>query len=190
MIKPTLIMANKMDLPSSEEYIDMLTNFYSRGLVATCSAEAELALRRAERSGLLSYIPGQETFRIADDAELTPAQMNALDYVEQRVMRKWMRTGIQQALNSLVLRLLKVNMVYPVADESRFSDNHGNVLPDVHLMRDGSTPLDLAGDVHSRLLENYVLAIDARTGMRLPKDYSLRHRDIIKIMTQTRTKAR
>ena len=190
LIKPTLIIANKMDLPSSEENIEMLTDFYSRGLVATCSAEAELALRRAERSGLLSYIPGQETFRIADDAELTPAQMNALDYVEQRVMRKWMRTCIQQALNSLVLRLLKVNMVYPVADESRFSDNHGNVLPDVHLMRDGSTPLDLAGDVHSRLLENYVLAIDARTGMRLPKDYSLRHRDIIKIMTQTRTKAR
>ncbi|MBC8497725.1 redox-regulated ATPase YchF [Candidatus Bathyarchaeota archaeon] len=190
LIKPFLIIANKMDLPSAEENIEMLTDYYSQGLVATCSAEAELALRRAERSGLLSYIPGQEKFRIAEDAELSLAQRQALEYVEQRVMKKWMRTGIQQALNTLIFRLLKVNMAYPVANEAEFSDHHGNVLPDVHLMPDGSTPLDLARDVHTRLAENYILAIDARTGMRLPKDYSLRHRDIVKIMTQQRVKAR
>ena len=190
LIKPSLIIANKMDLPSAEENIEMLTDYYSQGLVATCSAEAELALRRAERSGLLSYIPGQEMFRIADDAELSLAQKQALEYVEQRVMKKWMRTGIQQALNTLVFRLLKVNMVYPVANEVEYSDHHANVLPDVHLMPDRSTPLDLARDVHTRLAENYILAIDARTGMRLPKDYSLRHRDIVKIMTHQRARTR
>jgi len=190
LIKPSLIIANKMDLPAAEENIEMLTDYFSHSLVATCSAEAELALRRAERAGLLSYIPGQEIFRIPDDAELTPAQHKALEYVEQRVMSKWMRTGIQQAFNTLVLRLLKVNMVYPVANESSYTDNHGNVLPDVHLMMDGATPLDLAHDVHTRLAENYVLAIDAKTGMRLPKNYTLRHRDVVKIMTQPRAKAR
>jgi hypothetical protein len=81
-----------------------------------------------------------------------------------------------------------MNMVYPVANESTFSDNHGNVLPHAHLLADGSTPMDLAGEVHSRLVEQYILALDAKTGLRLPKDYRLRHRDIIKIMTQTRAK--
>ena len=190
LIKPTLIIANKMDLYSAEENIEMLAEYYSHKLVAACSAEAELALRRAEKMGLLRYTPGQEKFRIAEDAELTPAQQKALDYVEQRVMRKWMRTGIQQALNTLVFKLLKTNMVYPVADESKFSDHHGNILPDVHLMPDGSTPFDLAEDVHTRLAENYILAIDANTGMRLPRDYALRHRDVIKIMTQPGSKAK
>ena len=190
LIKPTLIIANKMDLPTAEENLEMLTEYYSHGLVAACSAEAELALRRAEKMGLLHYTPGEEKFRIAEDARLTPEQRRALDYVERRVMARWMRTGIQQALNTVVFKLLRMNMVYPVGDESRYSDHHGNVLPDVLLMPDGSTPLDLARSIHSRLAESYVLAIDAKTKMRLPKEYNLRHRDVVKIMTQPRAKAR
>jgi len=158
--------------------------------VAACSADAELALRRAEKTGLLHYTPGQEKFRIVEDAHLTPEQWRALDYVERRVMARWMRTGIQQAINTLIFKLLRVNMVFPVSDERRYTDHHGNVLPDAYLMNSGSTPLDLAESVHSRLAETYILAIDARTGMRLPKEYALRHRDVIKIMTQPRVKHR
>ncbi len=190
LIKPSIIIANKMDLFTAEENLEMLTDYFSRSLVAACSAEAELALRRAERMGLLQYTPGQEKFRIAEDASLTPEQERALDYVEQRVMAKWMRTGIQQALNTVVFKLLKTNMVYPVGDESRYSDHHGNVLPDVYLMPDGSTPLDLAREVHTSLAERYILAIDARTGTRLPKGYHLRHRDVVKIMTQPKAKTK
>jgi len=190
IIKPTLILANKMDLPAAEDNLEMLTEFFSQSPVAACSAEAELVLRRAERMGLLHYTPGQETFRIAESAQLTPAQRRALDYVEQRVMARWLRTGIQQALNTVVFKMLRNNMVYPVSDEARYTDNHGNVLPDVHLMPDGSTPLDLAGSVHSGLAEAYVLAIDAKTGMRLPRGYTLRHRDVVKIMTQPKLRAR
>lgn len=188
LIKPALIIANKMDLPTADENLDMLTEYYSHSLVAACSAEAELALRRAEKSGLLRYTPGQEKFKIVDNERLTPAQKMALDYVEHRVLARWLRTGIQQALNTIVFKLLKTNMIYPVSDENQYTDHHGNVLPDVFLMPDGATPLDLAGSVHSRLADTYVLAIDAKTGMRLPKDYSLRHRDVIKIMTQPRAK--
>ncbi len=189
-IKPSLIIANKMDLHTAEDNIEMLVDYFSKGLVAVCSAEAELALRRAQRAGLLHYNPGQEKFRVVEDAELTSEQMKALAYVEDRVMSKWLRTGIQQAFNTLVFKVLRMNMVYPVADETRLADTHGNVLPDVYLMPPSSTPLDLAGEIHTRLVENYVLAIDAVTGMRLPRDYHLRHRDVIKIMTQTRTRTR
>ena len=184
LIKPTLIIANKMDVLTSENYISMLTEYYGRSLVAACSAEAELVLRRAEKLGLLQYTPGQEKFRIKENAQLTAKQQGALNYIEKRVLEKWINTGIQQALNTIVFKLLKTNMVYPVSDEFKYTDHHGNVLPDVHLMPDGSTPVDLARSVHTRLMENYILAIDAKTGIRLPKDYTLRHKDVVKIMTR------
>jgi len=184
--KPTMIVANKMDLFLAEENFERLSEYFSSGLVTACSAEAELVLRRAQKAGLLRYTPGSEKFTLVKGAKMTPEQRRALDYVDQRVMSKWMRTGIQQALNAVVFKLLKMNMVYPVANEHSFSDKHGNVLPHAHLLPDGSTPLNLASEVHTRLVEQYVLAIDAKTGMRLPKDYRLRHRDVVKIMTQPR----
>jgi len=183
-------MANKMDVLTSENYLPMLTEYYGRSLVAACSAEAELVLRRAEKMGLLQYTPGQEKFRIKENAGLTAKQRGALKYIETRVMAKWISTGIQQALNTVVFKLSKNNMVYPVSDEFKFTDHHGNVLPDVYLMPDGSTPIDLARNIHTRLAENYILAIDAKTGIRLPKDYNLRHKDVVKIVTRPTAKQR
>jgi ribosome-binding ATPase YchF (GTP1/OBG family) len=182
-IKPTLIIANKMDISPSEHNYKLLSEYFGRSLVAACSAEAELALRRAEKLGVIEYTPGQEKFRIKDPTALSRDQRKAIDYIERRVIAKWMRTGIQHALNTVVFKLLKTNMVYPVSDETKFTDHHDNVLPDVYLMPDGATPFDLAGQIHTRLAENYILAVDAKTGIRLPKDYTLRHRDIVKIMT-------
>jgi ribosome-binding ATPase YchF (GTP1/OBG family) len=184
LIKPTLILANKMDILTSEKNLEILTEYYGRSLVAACSAEAELALRRAEKSGLLQYTPGQEMFKIKADAELTSKQEGALNYIEKRVMAKWLRTGIQQALNTVIFKLLRNNLIYPVSDVTNYADHHGNVLPDVYLLQDGTTPIDLARNVHTRLVKDYILAIDAKTGIRLPKDYKLRHKDVIKIVTR------
>jgi len=188
IIKPTLIVANKMDVLTSEKYFEFLTKHYGHSLVAACSAEAELVLRKAEKLGLLQYTPGSEKFRIIENAQLTPEQKGALKHIETRVMDKYLRTGIQQALNTIIFKLLRMNMVYAVSDETKFTDHHGNVLPDVHLMADGSTPIDLATQVHTSLAENYVMAIDAKTGVRLPSDYSLRHKDVVKILATKKTK--
>jgi len=189
-IKPTLIMANKMDILTSETNLGMLTEYYGRSLVVACSAEAELALRRAEKMGLLQYTPGQEIFKVKENANLTAKQQGALNYIERRVMAKWIRTGIQQALNTVVFKLLKTNMIYPVSDETKYMDHHGNVLPDVYLMPDDSTPIDLAQSIHTSLVKNYVLAIDAKTGIRLPKNYKMRHKDVVKIIARPQTKYR
>jgi len=186
LLKPTLIMANKMDILTSEKNLGILTEYYGRSLVAACSAEAELALRRAEKMGVLEYTPGQEMFKIKENAKLTAKQQGALKYIESRVMVKWMRTGIQQAINTVVFKLLRSNMVYPVSDEVKYVDHHGNVLPDVYLLPDGSTPLNLARSIHTSLEKNYVLAIDAKTGIRLPKNYHIRHKDVIKIVTRSK----
>jgi len=186
IIKPTLILANKMDILTSENNLEILTKYYGRGFVAACSAEAELALRRAEKQGLLNYTPGQELFKIKENVRLTAKQQGALNYIERRVLAKWMRTGIQQALNIVVFKLLRNNIIYPVSDETKYMDHHGNVLPDVYLLPACSTPFDLAQNIHTRLAKDYLLAIDAKTGIRLPKNYNLRHKDVIKIVTRTK----
>ena len=184
IIKPTLIVANKMDILTSEKYFEMLTNYYGQKLVAACSAKSELILRRAQSLGLVQYTPGQEIFKIVPDADLNSGQQAALSYIQNRVFNKYFNTGIQQALNIVVFKLLKTNMIYPVADENNYMDHNKNVLPDVHLLPKGSTPVDLARQVHTRLAENYLLAIDAKTGIRLPKDHILNHKDVIKIITR------
>ena len=60
--KPTLIIANKMDLPNSAENFKALREKYKDLIVVPTSGEAELTLRRAEVKGLIKYVPGEERF--------------------------------------------------------------------------------------------------------------------------------
>ena len=100
-----------------------------------------------------------------------------------------MRTGVQFAINVAVFKLLRMNAVYPVADIQKFSDKHGNVLPDVYLMRSGSTIEDLAMEIHSDLAKGLLYALDGRDGLRLPVNYHLKDRDVLSIIS-ARTKKR
>jgi ribosome-binding ATPase YchF (GTP1/OBG family) len=180
--KPTMIIANKMDLAYAEQNYTRLGREFGRALVMPCSADAELALRRAQEKGYIRYIPGEETFQVLAPAKLTPEQSRALTYVQQRVFTKLIQTGVQFALNSCVFKLLNMNSVYPVEDHEKFSDKKGNVLPDVLLVPYNATLSDVAGHVHTELAQTMIYGIDARTGVRLPADYIVRDRDIIKIV--------
>jgi ribosome-binding ATPase YchF (GTP1/OBG family) len=99
-----------------------------------------------------------------------------------------MRTGVQFALNVAVMKLLRMNTVYPVANPSKFSDRSGQVLPDVYLMEAGSTVADLAHTVHSDLSRGLLYAVDARDGLRLPVNYHLKDRDVLSIVSSGRKK--
>ncbi|MGB9760201.1 MAG: redox-regulated ATPase YchF [Thermoproteota archaeon] len=180
--KPTLIVANKMDLPSASENYEKLTKEFGERFVVPCSADAELALRRAEKAGMVKYVPGEETFKIVDERRLNDKQKRALSYVSDRVFGKWLRTGVQFAINFAVFKLLRMNVVYPVLDEKKLSDSHGNILPDAYLMPPNSTARDLAEKVHSDLAKHFIYAVDVRTGLRLPENYVLRDRDVIKVV--------
>lgn len=184
--KPTVIVANKMDLPYAEENYKRLVEEFRQVTVIPCSAEAELVLRRAEQRGLIRYVPGGEMFKVVDESKLTEKQRWALDYVEQRVINKYFRTGVQFALNFAVFKLLGMNVVYPVEDEGRMADSRGNVLPDALLMPPGATAADLAREIHTELAKSMLYAIDVRTGLRLPKEYVLRDRDVIKVVAARR----
>jgi ribosome-binding ATPase YchF (GTP1/OBG family) len=65
-------------------------------------------------------------------------------------------------------------------------DREGNVLPDVYLLKSGSTPRDLASKIHSELGEGYLYAVDARTKLKLPSDYRLKAGDVISIVSATK----
>ena len=190
LAKPTMIIANKMDLAYAEQNYKRLGHEFGRALVTPCSADAELALRRAEEKGYIGYIPGEETFQVLAPSKLTPEQSKALVYVQQRVFTKWIRTGVQFALNSCVFKLLNMNCVYPVEDETKFSDKKGNILPDVLLVPYNATLSDVAGHIHTELAQTMIHGIDARTGVRLPADYIVRDRDVIKIVAAAERRTR
>lgn len=186
--KPTLIVANKIDLPSAAENFRRLREQYKDMIVVPSSADAELTLRRAESRGLIQYLAGDERFEIKDQAGLNDKQRWALNFIRKDILGEYMRTGVQFAINVAVFKLLRMNTVYPVADASKLSDKYGNILPDVYLMKSGSTVGDLASDIHSELAKGLLYAIDIRDGLRLPTNYQLKDRDIISIVSARKKK--
>ena len=186
--KPTIIIANKMDLSPAEKNYEKLTKEFGHAFVIPAASDAELALRRAEEKGYIEYIPGEEAFRVIDKSKLTAEQQAALTYVEQRVFSKWIQTGVQFALNTCAFKLLGMNSVYPVEDAEKLSDKKGNVLPDVFLVPYNASVADLAAQIHSELAKTMIYAIDARAKIRLPADYRLKDRDIVKIVAAVKGK--
>ncbi|HRR55182.1 MAG TPA: 50S ribosome-binding GTPase, partial [Candidatus Methanomethylicus sp.] len=98
--KPTIIVANKMDMPVSERNFKGLQETFGEAFVVPVSADVELVLRRAEKLGLISYIPGEEIFRIKDASMLSAKQKWALDYVRGRMLDKWLRAGVDLKMSA------------------------------------------------------------------------------------------
>jgi ribosome-binding ATPase YchF (GTP1/OBG family) len=186
--KPTLILANKIDLPFSADNFKRLRERYKDFLVIPSSADAELTLRRAESRGLIGYNPGDERFEINDDEQLNDKQKWALNFIRRDILGEYLRTGVQFAINVAVFKLLSMNTVYPVADAKKLSDKHGNILPDVYLMESGSTIEDLAKTVHTDLAKGILYGVDARDGLHLPRNYTIKDRDILSIVSAKKRK--
>lgn len=150
--KPMVIAANKMDIPEAEDnYKRVIKEVGNRYRVIPVSADYELALRRAAKANLIKYIPGDDDFEVISN-NLTKAQRDALERIRD-FMHKWGGTGVIKALNTAVFDVLGMIAVYPVADERRFTDTEGNVLPDVLLLPKDATVLDLAREIHSEIAE-------------------------------------
>ncbi|GBC70005.1 Ribosome-binding ATPase YchF [archaeon HR01] len=181
--KPMIVAANKIDIEGSDRYVRSLRDAgYD---VIPCSAEAERVLRLAAEKGLIRYVPGDPDFT-AYEEKLSQAQKNALEKIRERVLRPWKGTGVQQIIDKAYMEKLGYVPVFPVEDPHRYSDRSGNILPDVYLVKKGSTPRQLAEKIHTELAEGYLYAVDARTGMRLGEDYRLKSHDIISIVSAKR----
>ena len=180
--KPMIIAANKADSSHAERNIERIKRETDHMVIPT-SAVSELALKEAHKKGLIHYVPGSSEFRIIDESRLTDEQRKALSYIEEKVLKRYGSTGVQEVIDKAVFDLLGYIAVFP-AGHKRLMDSHGNILPDCFLMPPGSTALDLAQRIHEDLAKNFIKAIDVRTGKALGKDYLLKHRDVIEIVTK------
>ena len=184
LTKPSLVAANKADLPPSQANIEALRKTGRK--IVPCASEAELLLRKAAEHGLVEYTPGDPKFAVRNPQNLSAAQANALRMVDEKVMKVYGGTGVQDAINQAFFDLLSAIVVFPVEDETRLSDKDGRVLPDAFVMKGGSTAVDLARTVHSELADTFLYAVDARTGKRLGSDHVLKNRDIVKIVSSSK----
>jgi ribosome-binding ATPase YchF (GTP1/OBG family) len=176
--KPMIIAANKIDI-APKEFVEKLISFKGETVIPVSGA-AEIALRTAEKAGLIRYSPGDPDFEVT--GELSKAQMAGLERI-RTLMKQYGSTGVQECLNRAVFDLLDYIVIYPVEDENKFTDNKGVALPDAYLMKRGSTALDLAYRVHSEIGESFLFAVDARRKMRLGERYELKDGDVIKIVS-------
>ncbi len=181
--KPIIIAANKMDIPIASENIKKLKEVFKDYKIVGCSAEAELALKEADKEGLIDYVPGDSKFIIRDESKLNDKQKRALDFIQKNILDKFGSTGVQQVIDTAVFDLLKYVAVFP-GGVHKLEDSEGRVLPDCFLMPPKSTALDFAYKIHTDIGNNFVTAINVRTKKPVGRDYVLKHRDVVEIMTK------
>lgn len=177
--KPIMLCANKVDLSAAKENVDRLSELDL--LTVPTSAESELALRRADEKGLISYEPGGNSFEVLEEGKLNEDQMRALDSIGD-LLRKWGSTGVQKVVDEAIYNLLNMIVVYPVDDENKLTDKKENVLPDAFLVSEGTTAREFAYQIHSDLGDSFIHGVDARTKRRIGEDYRLKNGDVIRIV--------
>jgi len=175
--KPLVVVANKADVAPPES-LDRLRETDKPVVPAT--ADGELALRTAVDAGVVDYDPGDPDFTITGD--VTDAQREGLNRIRE-VMTEYDGTGVQAAIDHAVYDLLDRITVFPVQNETRWTDGSGTVLPDAVLLPSGSTPPDLAYAIHTDIGEGYLHAVDARSDRRIGEDHELSEGDVIKIVS-------
>ena len=174
--KPIVIAANKADI-SSKDNIGKL----DKASAIITAADYELALKNATKAGLITYNSGDSGFSLNDEGQLNDGQKKALETIRQFLKTRG-STGVQDCIETAVLEKLDLIAVYPVEDETHFTDSQGRVLPDAYLVPRESTAHDLAYKVHTDIGDSFIRAIDCRSKRIIGKDYELQDGDIIKIV--------
>ncbi len=178
--KPMVIAANKIDTPRGGENFARVSKEFDYPMIP-CSADAELSLRQAAKAGLVEYVPGDAEFKVLK--ELGGKQKEALEFIREKVLKVYGSTGVQKVLNTTVFDILKYVAIFPVG-VNKLADSQGRVLPDCYLMPSGSTALDFAFRLHTDLGKNFIKAMNARTKQAVGKEYQLKHRDAVEIVTR------
>jgi len=179
--KPMIIAANKVDVPGASDNFERLKNEFVGYTFVACSSESELALKEADKAGLIKYIPGEKDFEIKDEVKLTDKQKNALDFIKNNMLEKFGSTGVQSLLNTAVFEVLNNIAIYP-GGVSKLEDSDGNVIPDCFLMKKGSTAIDFAFRLHTDFGNKFIRAIDVKTKRTVGKEHVLKDGDIVEIV--------
>jgi ribosome-binding ATPase len=185
IVKPVVIAANKSDVLTSQNYLDKIMEKYTH--VIPCTSELEMLLRKAAKNGFVHYLPGDDSFEIKENTQLSEKQKHALQIVSNFI-KEHGSTGVQKILNVACFDLLRKIVIYPVEDESKLTDKKGNILPEAYLLNEESTAKDLANVIHEELGKGFLFAIDVRTKRRLGAHHKLKNNDVIRIVSATSRK--
>ena len=180
--KPMVIVANKCDRQIGRDNVVRLQEEFKDYRIIPCSADSELALREASKSGVLTYTPGDKDF-VMDDSKLNEKQMEALGFIKKNVLETYGSTGVQQAINEAVFDLLNYIHVYP-GGMNKLEDKDGNVLPDCFLMKNGITALGFAFRIHTDIGKGFIKAMDVKKRIPIGKEHVLLKGDVVEIMTK------
>ena len=173
--KPIVIAANKADVASEQNKKNL-----ERASAILTSSDFELALKNASKANLIEYSPGSSKFS-SGSSNLKDNQINALKLISDFLDENG-STGVQECLEKAVLDKLDLIAIYPVEDETHFTDGQQRVLPDAFLLPRGSTALDLAYKVHTDIGDSFIRAIDCNSKRVIGRDHELSDGDIIKIV--------
>jgi len=179
--KKMIIAANKVDIPGAEKNLERLKKEFPDYIIIPCSAETELALREADKNGLIKYIPGERDFSVLDENALNEKQKKGVEFMKS-FLEKHGSTGVQKSIDRAVFDLLNYIVAYPVANINKLSDKKGNVLPDAILVPRGSTLKEFAAAVHSEMAEKFIGGVEQETKRKLGADYEVKNGDIIEIL--------
>jgi ribosome-binding ATPase len=120
---------------------------------------------------------------VTDPSKLTSAQAKGLERIRTFLEARG-TTGIQLSVEEAIYKLLDLIVVFPVEDETKWTDKKGNVLPDAFLVPRGSTASDVAFRVHTDLGKHFIRAIDGRTKMVVGRDHRVADGDVLKIVAK------
>ncbi len=184
--KPLVIAANKVDLKKGLEGYERLRSEIKEYPVVPVSALSELALMRANKNGLIEYLPGDNDFTVKEDKNLTDKQAKGLEYIREKVLKPIGGTGVQQLLRTTVYDAMGKVIVFPVDDASRLTDKKGNILPDALIVDSSATVGEVAGLIHTDLKKGFLYAIDAWKKNRMGEDHKVYDRLVFKIVSSMR----
>jgi ribosome-binding ATPase len=178
--KPIVVALNKADQADAAT-LQRLAGVAGGPSVAV-AAQAELALQKAAQAGAVEYHSGDGAFTVKGD--LSAAQRKGLDYIAGHVLQPLGGTGVAKVLEAASFDLLRLIPVFPVEDEAKLTDKDGRVLPDCHLVPQGTTARQLAYRVHTDLGEHFIRAIDCRTHRAIGAEHELKAGDVVKVVAK------
>ena len=173
---PIVIAANKSDLSVHQPW-NKLPN---QQQIFPIMADTELALRRADKSGFIDYLPENASFELIDKINLTSSQEKGIQEMN-RLLNLHEGTGIISLLQYVIFDLLDQIVVFPVQDDNQWIDGDGKILPDAFIVKNGIQTKDFAYHIHTELGDGFIRGTDARSKRTIGAEHSLSNQDVVKI---------
>ena len=176
-VKPIIRVGNRSDLSGEDKLRKFLDKDPGCSFV---SGGYELLLEKATNMGFISDKGNSISLTGEGNDKQKKALSDILRFYDNPIHKR-----IRDVLSNVVFNVMNYSVVFPVSDESSWTDGKGNILPDALLVPPGTNSLDLAYRIHTDIGKGFIRAIDCRKKMAVRKDHVVGSGDVIKIVSKT-----